>query len=53
MILIWLNGGYARPTDPPIIDLAQLWQTVQKIAAFCQGNPTAPLITAADNALTR
>jgi len=53
MVLVWLSGRYAAPSDPPVIDPARFGETAQKIAGYCHANPASPLIAAAQATLVR
>jgi acid stress chaperone HdeB len=53
LILMWLTGFYADEDAPPIIDFDKMKGDAEKLSAYCTKNPTAGLITAADEVLDK
>jgi acid stress chaperone HdeB len=53
IILAWLDGYYKNEQDPPVIDFDTLTASFKKLNEYCAGEPTARLITAADELFGR
>jgi acid stress chaperone HdeB len=53
IILAWLDGYYKDEQDPPVIDFDTLSASFKKLNEYCAGEPTARLITAADELFGR
>jgi acid stress chaperone HdeB len=51
LILVWLQGYWTDEDDPPILDFDKMQSDAAKLAAYCTANPTAGLITAANDVL--
>jgi acid stress chaperone HdeB len=51
LILMWVQGYYTEEDDPPLIDFGKMAENGKKLGEYCGKNPSAGLITAADEVL--
>jgi acid stress chaperone HdeB len=51
LILMWIQGYYTEEDDPPLIDFEKMAENGKKLGEYCGKNPSAGLITAADEVL--
>jgi acid stress chaperone HdeB len=51
LILMWIQGYYTEEDDPPLIDFNKMAENGKKLGEYCGKNPSAGLITAADEML--
>ncbi|MGD9843910.1 MAG: HdeA/HdeB family chaperone [Variibacter sp.] len=51
LILMWIQGYYTEEDDPPLIDFDKMAENGKKLGEYCGKNPSAGLITAADEVL--
>jgi acid stress chaperone HdeB len=51
LILMWIQGYYTEEDDPPLIDFDKMAENGKKLGEYCGKNPSAGLITAADEML--
>ncbi len=51
LILMWLAGYYSDDDAPPVVDFDKMREDVGKLNAYCTKNPTAGLITAAEETI--
>ena len=50
-VTMWLSGYYNASVRNMVIDLAQFAQAASKVKTFCQSNPRATVLSAAERTL--
>jgi len=53
LILMWMAGYFTDEDDPPIVDFDKMQEDAKKLGAYCAQNPTAGLITAAEETIVQ
>ena len=51
MVLMWLQAFYTGPDAKPIVDFDKMKVDGDRLAAYCEKNPTHVVIIAADNVM--
>ena len=51
LVLTWMDGWYKGDEDNAIIDTDVFIENAKKFGAYCGKNPTASIVTAADEVL--
>lgn len=53
MVLAWLQAFYTEANARPIVDFTKMTADGEKLAAYCQKNPSHVVIIAADNVMEK
>jgi hypothetical protein len=53
VILGWLQAFYTEPDAKPVVDFDKMKADGEKLAAYCEKNPSHAVIIAADNVLEK